>query len=151
MGIEYTGTFGLGNDIGGVLYLSVGFETIYPESKRNEIMLKIIELYDSQLDIKNTNIIQPSTITIKSIYPNPTNTSFTITFSISNANEPTEIIINDILGRKIYTTPIHSHNNQFKWTWNGLANNGAVAPTGTYFVSIFQGNQIETRKVTILK
>ena len=60
-------------------------------------------------------------------------------------------LINDILGRKIYTTPIHNYNNQFKWTWNGLDNNGTIAPTGTYFVSISQGNQIETRKVTILK
>ena len=103
------------------------------------------------LQLENNNIIKPSQITIQSIFPNPTNTSFTISFSISDTNEPTEIIINDILGRKIYTTPIHNYNNQFKWTWNGLNNNGAAAPTGTYFVSISQKNQIETRKITILK
>ena len=60
MGIEYAGTFGLSDDIGGLVYLSVGFETIYPESKRNEIMLKIIELYDSQLKIEEERMIQPS-------------------------------------------------------------------------------------------
>ena len=151
MGIEYTGTFGLGNAIGGLIYLSVGFETIYPESKRNEIMLKILELYDSQLGIKNNDIIQPSTLTIHNIYPNPTNTSFTILFSTSKINDPSQIIINDLLGREVYTTSIHNNNNLFKWTWDGLDNNGAIAPTGTYFVSIFHGNQIETRKVTILK
>ena len=151
MGIEFTGTFGLGNDIGGLIYLSVGFETIYPESKRNEIMLKILELYDSQLGIEKNDIIQPSTITIHSIYPNPTNTSFTILFSTSKTNDPSQISINDLLGREIYTTSIYENNNQFKWTWDGLDNNGKIAPTGTYFVSIFHGNQFETRKVTMLK
>ena len=151
MGIEYTGTFGLGNDIGGLIYLSVGFETIYPESKRNEIMLKILELYDSQLGIENDDMIQPSTMTIHSIYPNPTNTSFTILFSTSKTNEPSQISINDLLGREVYTTSIYENNNLFKWTWDGLDNNGAIAPTGTYFVSIFHGNQVETRKFTILK
>ena len=114
-------------------------------------MLKIIELYDSQLEIEENNIIQPSKITIHNIYPNPTNISLTISFSISNSNEPSQIIINDILGRNVYTTSIVSENTQFKWTWNGLDNNGVIATTGTYFVSIAQGNQIETRKVTILK
>ena len=35
MGIEYTGTFGNSNKTGGLFYLSVGFESIYPETKRN--------------------------------------------------------------------------------------------------------------------
>ena len=114
-------------------------------------MLKILELYDSQLEIEKEKIIQPSTITINSIYPNPTNTSFTISFSISSINEPSQISINDLLGREIYATSLHTNNYRFKWTWEGLDNNGVIAPTGTYFVSISQGNQIQTRKVTILK
>ena len=101
--------------------------------------------------IENNNMIQPSTMTIHSIYPNPTNTSFTILFSTSKINAPSQISINDLLGREIYTTSIYENNNQFKWTWDGLDNNGIIAPTGTYLVSIFHGNQLETRKVTILK
>ena len=152
MGIEYTGTFGLSNDIGGLIYLSVGFETIYPASKRDEIMSKILELYDSQLGIDHSNdVMHPSSIAIHSIYPNPTNTSFTILFSITKTNNPSQISINDLLGRVVYSTSIKTPNSQLKWTWNGLDNHGDVAPTGTYFVSIYHGDQIETRKVTILK
>ena len=152
MGIEYTGTFGLSNDIGGLIYLSVGFETIYPASKRDEIMSKILELYDSQLGIDNSNdVMHPSSIVIHSIYPNPTNTSFTILLSTTKTNNPIQISINDLLGRVVYSTSIKTSNSQFKWTWNGLDNHGVVAPTGTYFVSIYHGDQIETRKVTILK
>jgi len=152
MGIEYTGTFGLSNDIGGLIYLSVGFETIYPESKRNEIMLKIIELYDSQLKIEEERMIQPSAIEIHNIYPNPTNTSFTISFTISNEiNNPISISIKNILGKEIFTTSIEGNNDRYRWTWNGLDKNGISAPTGTYFISVFNNDQAETRKITILK
>tara|TARA_B110000263_G_scaffold42979_1_gene34935 strand:+ start:1617 stop:4055 length:2439 start_codon:yes stop_codon:yes gene_type:complete len=152
MGIEYTGTFGLSSDIGGLVYLSVGFETIYPNAKRNEMMSKIIELYDSQLGIDSVhNPIHPSSITIHSIYPNPTNTSLTISFSTTKTNSPGHIIINDLLGRVVYSTSITTINSPFKWTWNGLDNNEVIAPTGTYFVSIYHGDQIQTRKITILK
>ena len=152
MGIEYTGTFGLSNDIGGLIYLSVGFETIYPESKRNEIMLKIIELYDSQLKIEEDIIIQPSKILIHNIYPNPTNTSFTIFFTISTEiNNPISISIKNILGKEIFTTSIEGNNDRYRWTWNGLDKNGISAPTGTYFISVFNNDQAETRKITILK
>ena len=44
LGIEYTGTFGNSIKTGGLFYLSVGFESIYPETKRNEIMSKIFDL-----------------------------------------------------------------------------------------------------------
>ena len=51
MGIQYEGTFGLSNQTGGIVYLSVGFEAIYPETKRNDLMLRIINKYESQLNV----------------------------------------------------------------------------------------------------
>ena len=52
MAIEYTGTFGSSENIGGVVYLSVGFESIFPESKRDEIISSVFSLYETPL---NTN------------------------------------------------------------------------------------------------
>ena len=81
MGIQYIGPFGLSNLTGGLVYLSVGFETIYPEEKRNEIMSKIITSYESQLKIEDSNSIQPKTVNIKNIYPNPTNGLINLNFT----------------------------------------------------------------------
>ena len=115
-------------------------------------MLKIIELYDSQLKIEEDRMIQPSAIAIHNIYPNPTNTSFTISFTMSaKINNSISISIKNILGKEIFTTPIEGNNDRYRWTWNGLDKNGTIAPTGTYFVSVFNNDQAETRKITILK
>ena len=109
--------------------------------------------FQSLLKIVEDKIIQPSAIEIHNIYPNPTNTSFTISFTISTKkiNNPISISIKNILGKEIFTTSIEGNNDRYRWTWNGLDKNGISAPTGTYFISVFNNDQAETRKITILK
>ena len=151
MGIQYIGSFGLSNLTGGLIYLSVGFETIYPEDKRNEIMSKIIASYESQLKIEDPNSIQPKTVNIKNIYPNPSNSSITISFSVLSPNTTVDLSIKNILGQEVYKTSIKPVSINEKWTWNGIQQNGFIAPSGNYFISISQSNKISTRKITLLK
>ena len=151
MGIQYIGPFGLSNLTGGLVYLSVGFETIYPEEKRNEIMSKIITSYESQLKIENSNSLQPKTVNIKNIYPNPSNSSITISFSVLSSNTTVDLSIKNILGQEVYKTSIKPASINEKWTWNGIQQNGFIAPSGNYFISISQSNEISTRKITLLK
>ena len=151
MGIEYVGTFGQGNAEGGLVYLAVGFEAIYPESKRNELMAEIMNLYESQLGIEGDNpTVFPSSLSINKLYPNPTNTSFTLEFS-SSLNETIIITITDILGRVVNQTKRISIQNNSSFTWDGLDKNGQSSPTGLYLVSISNGGNVQTRKVTLLK
>ena len=151
MGVEYVGTFGSCNMDGGLVYLAVGFETIYPESKRNELMIKIMNLYQLQLAIEN-NIptLMPSSLVINKLYPNPTNTSFTLNFS-SILNETITITITDILGRIVNQSTLTSIQNKSSFTWDGLDQKGQPSPTGLYLVSISNGKTVQSRKVTLLK
>jgi len=151
MGIQYIGSFGLSNLTGGLVYLSVGFETIYPEEKRNELMSKIITSYESQLKIEDSKSIQPKTVNIKNIYPNPSNSSITISFSVLSSNTTVDLSIKNILGQEVYKTSIKPVSVNEKWTWNGTQQNGFIAPSGNYFISISQSNEISTRKITLLK
>ena len=151
MGIQYIGSFGLSNLTGGLVYLSVGFETIYPEEKRNELMSKIISSYESQLKIEDFGSIQPKTVNIKNIYPNPSNSSITISFSVLSSNTTVDLSIKNILGQEVYKSSIKPVSINEKWTWNGTQQNGFIAPSGNYFISISQSNEISTRKITLLK
>jgi spore germination protein YaaH len=151
MGVEYVGTFGSGNMDGGLVYLAVGFETIYPESKRNELMMQIMNLYQSQLAIgDNLPTLMPSSLVINKLYPNPTNTSFTLKFS-SILNETITITITDILGRVVNQSTLTSIQNKSSFTWDGLDQKGQPSPTGLYLVSISNGKTVQSRKVTLLK
>ena len=151
MGIEYTGTFGLSSLIGGIIHLSVGFEAIYPESKRDEIMYKIINNYESQLSINSNTDILPSTLKVTNIYPNPSNNSMTISFSVLSQNSSVGITIRNIIGQEIYQTSYKPKSKIINWTWSGIKKNGSIASSGTYFISLTQLDQTSTKKITLLK
>ncbi len=153
LGIQYIGSFGTGNDMGGIVHLSVGFEAIYPESKRNEMMARIVDFYENQLTINESTMTNlPKDITIKSIFPNPTNSSVTLLFENRHSNKHTYIRVTDILGRTIRNVTIApSALNTYNWTWNGLNDKGQHVSSGVYIVSISSGTSIDFRKISLIK
>ncbi len=152
LGIEYIGTFGSGNNIGGIIHLSVGFEAIYPESKRNEMMANIVDFYEGQLFINETTTSLPNKVSIKSLFPNPTNSSVTILFENHFSREPTYVRVTNLLGRTIKNVIIPpSASTTYKWTWNGLNDYGQHISSGVYIISIESETSIDFRKVSLVK
>jgi flagellar hook assembly protein FlgD len=114
-------------------------------------MIEIMNIYESQLGIEDNNTtVFPSSLSINKLYPNPTNTSFTLEFS-SSLNEAVTITITDILGRVVKQSTLISINNNSSFNWDGLDRNGNPSPTGLYFVSISNKGNVQSRKVTLLK
>ena len=153
MGIQYIGSFGSGNELGGIVHLSVGFETIYPESKRNEIMAKIVDFYEEQLTVNTSSEpLLPGHISIKSVFPNPSNSSMTIMIENRRPNQKVEIRISNLLGRTIkYFAYLPSNSKTSKWIWNGLNNAGQPVSSGVYIVSVKSGVNIDSRKISLVK
>ena len=153
MGVSYTGTFGISSENGGVVFLSVGFETIYPESKRDQLLDRILDFYETELSIvNNSQVALPEAVSIHALYPNPTNSSLTLEFLSDLNNEVVQIAIIDILGRKVKTVVIplvgtYKHT----WVWDGLDDSNRELPAGVYIVSLTSGHTIDAKKVTILK
>ena len=152
MGIEYVGPFGSSSQTGGLVYLAVGFETIYPESKRTELMEMILNLFNSQLVIdKPIASLTPLSLSIYRLYPNPANMSITLEFFSSAPRENTSIIVTDILGRVVKNITVTSVSQHQTWNWNGMDDQGLQVPTGLYIISIANDSQIKSRKLSILK
>ena len=152
MGIEYLGSFGSSNDIGGLVYMAVGFEAIYPETKRNEIMTAVLNLYESQLNTTNeSSMISPSILSLHALYPNPTNTYVTLEFSATVPNDKIIITARDVLGRTIIQASLAATGHPQTWTWDGKNNLGQALPTGLYILSIHNDTQIHSKKFTLLK
>ena len=153
MGISYTGTFGNSSENGGVVFLSVGFETIYPESKRDQLLDRILNFYETELSIvNNSHVSLPEEVSIHALYPNPTNSSLTLEFLTDLNNGVAQIAIIDILGRRVKTVDISLvGTNKHTWVWNGMDDHNRELPTGIYILTLTSGQTIDTRKVTVLK
>ena len=93
----------------------------------------------------------PTSILVGSAYPNPFNHE--VKFPIS-ASEPSFIqySIYDLNGQTISTGQKALESNSRGYlSWNGLTPNGLHAPSGTYFVRISNGNNVQTQKILYLK
>ncbi|MDP6611219.1 MAG: glycosyl hydrolase family 18 protein [Candidatus Marinimicrobia bacterium] len=152
-GVAYKGGFDGSPIPGGLVHLSFGFESIYPESKRNEVMIKVLDYLDGAIASTGDEIAAvPKKLNISSLYPNPSNRSITIEFQVFEFSPIAYLTITDIIGReiiKISVQPLAAKMQKFNW--NGLLPNGLEAPSGMYLANLSQGEKIVTKKFTMLK
>ncbi len=93
----------------------------------------------------------PTQFTIEPAYPNPFNPSTTICYGIPYTKELT-ISIYDLRGRLV--SNLFKAEQPMGWyeiTWNGLVNDGSLAPAGMYFYKIIAGDEIRTNKISLVK
>jgi len=152
-GICYNGPFNGSSAYGALIYLSIGFETIYPTAKRDELMTSIINYFD-QADAGNIDItpIIPVEIAITAIYPNPFNSRVNIAIKLPETNSVTSsLIITDLLGRIVTELNISAITGSGTISWDGRTNAGKIAPTGMYLAILKSENKQFSRKFTLLK
>ena len=152
-GISYRGGFGGSPLSGGLVYLTIGFESIYPENKRNIIMKRVMHYLDGPFtSVMDENQLVPDKPRITALYPNPSNKSISIEFQIIRDTPIAYLSITDILGRELFNMSVQSlptKNQKFHWT--GTLKNGTEAPSGIYIAKLSQGNQLVTKRFTLLK
>ena len=152
-GISFSGGF-LGSPIsGGLIYLSIGFEAIYPDQKRKDVMEKILSYLNGPLvSVDEEKKIIPKNLNILSLYPNPSNQAITIEFKVEQFSLIAYLSITDLMGRevlKMSVQPLAAKTQ--KLSWHGQLKNGQDAPSGMYIAKLSQGNQLVTKKFTLLK
>ncbi len=104
------------------------------------------------LPVELTDIeLLPTVFTLNAAYPNPFNPTTTIHYGIPDTREVT-IMIYDLMGRRV--TTLFQNEQQAGWyeiTWNGLLNNGSLAPAGMYIYRIIAADDIKTNKISLIK
>jgi len=105
-------------------------------------------------DNKTTSQNQlPTSYLLKGNYPNPFNSSTTISFEVFNDIKTTATInIYNSLGQLVRRmTLIVNGNGQYHITWDGTMQNGEFVESGLYIYTIDIGNAILSGKMTFLK
>ncbi len=152
--IQYEGTFGSSTKTGKLVYFGFPYETIYPETDRNEIMKRIINYFGlgTSVDVAGRELISstPGDWQLFQNYPNPFNPSTNIKFSIPQQTFVT-IVIYNVLGQKIKTlinTELFAGVHQIQW--DGTDDYGSEVSAGTYLLVMKTENFVQTRKMMML-
>lgn len=95
---------------------------------------------------------EPVAFGVRSIAPNPFNPATRIRFGLREPGE-VHLAIYDVEGRRVATLidnrgmPAGAHT----ITWNGTNGNGARVASGVYFVRLKQAQNVQTKKVVLLR
>jgi len=152
--IQYEGTFGSSNKVGKLVYFGFPFETIYPESDRNEIMKRIVNYFElgTLVDVAGHELVSstPGDWQLFQNYPNPFNPSTNIKFSIPHTAF-IAIEIYNVLGQKIRSlvnTELSPGIHQIEW--DGRDDHGLKVSAGTYLLLLKSEDFIQTRKMVMV-
>jgi hypothetical protein len=152
-GIAYRGNFLNSKTPSGIVYLSVGFESIYPEQIRTDVMEEILQFLEAPIaSVIDDDPVVPEGLNISALYPNPSNRSISIEFTVRELSPIAFLTITDLLGREVFQMSALSLPTKIqRFNWNGLTKEGRKAPSGVYVVYLSQGEKIVNKKFTLLK
>jgi hypothetical protein len=102
--------------------------------------------------VSNFSVNVPTQFELSHPYPNPFNPSTTMSFNLP-ASDRISLVIYDVLGKEVRRL---IDNERFDFgphhvMWNGIANDGRTAPSGTYFCRLSGNGNSITRSMILLK
>jgi hypothetical protein len=101
--------------------------------------------------VSKENILRKHAYSLIQSYPNPFNSSTTISFELAG-NSFVSLKIYDSLGRLVYTvTEQNLAEGKHHFQWNGKNFNGGSAATGIYFYKLVTNEFSATRKLILIK
>jgi hypothetical protein len=101
--------------------------------------------------VKDLNKLLPTNFTVFQNYPNPFNPTTTISYSLPKT-APVKLIVYDMLGREVRTLVSSVQNaGLHQAVWNGMNNFGHQVSSGAYILRVSAGDQVEVKKMVLLK
>jgi len=95
--------------------------------------------------------VLPENLRLASPYPNPFNSSVTVSFFASSESR-VELEVVDLLGRRVADIfKGTSRVGENSYTWNGLDRHGNEVSSGIYFMRLKGQDRIQTRKAVLLR
>ncbi len=157
-GVEYTGTFGDGTEVGHVMVWGFPFETIASDSFRVKFMGKILGFMGytvASVPLAENGGVAPQTFGLSDGFPNPILRGALlgrgIHFRLKSGTEKTvQVSIFNLLGQKVFGARLPAVH-KVLFTWRGTDLKGEPVPSGTYFLRASNGQKVVTRAFSVLQ
>ncbi len=149
-GVAFSGRFPGGKTAGRLVYLSVPFETIYPDEKRLQVMAAVLDYFD----IAPVGSIEDAEFLVQQNFPNPFTQATEVRYRIQTPGA-VKITVFDLLGRELLSDERrHAEQGWFVWQWDGRDAHGRPVASGRYFILLdFTGatGQVLQRRLSLTR
>jgi uncharacterized protein YerC len=144
-GVYFEGTFPSGIAPGKLVAFGFPFETIYPQSTREQLMNKILAFFHTILDVRGETIV-PDNFVLYQNYPNPFNPATTVRFTLQGSGFTT-LKIYDALGREV-AEPVNGY---LQSGSHSVVFNASGLASGIYFYHLRSGEFSAVKKMIVVK
>lgn len=135
-GIYYEGMFDNSDSTARLVHLSIPLETVYPETKRNNLFAGILNYFEQPLKVKDILVKAPKTYHLLPNFPNPFNPQTTIRFRAGQQGQY-RVSIYNMAGQRIFiSNQLNSTVGLNSWVWKGQNSLGAQSASGNYIYRI---------------
>ncbi len=156
-GVSFNGIFPNGKAPGKLVHLSVPFETIYPESARNDVMARVLDFFeDATTGVDDKTPSLPTVFALHQNFPNPFNPNTTIAFDLPAAGRAT-LEIFDILGKLVRTFENnYERAGAYEVDWDSRDSKGRLLASGAYLYRLVLTSStgqrfVESRKMILVE
>ncbi len=149
-GIAYRGTFGSGTTAGGIVYLAVGFETIYPAAARDSVMARILHFFQVVPDTST-----PGTMLADRLYqnyPNPFMEETHISYDVL-AGGDIRLTVYNLRGAQVRRLVSgYQPADHYTYTFLPFDRRGRRLASGLYIITLqVGGGELQSRKMILRK
>jgi chitinase len=140
----FSGQFGVGPEIGSVVYLTIPFETIYPEQSREQVLDRIVDYFQSPTKVAHSP--KPQQPQLLGNFPNPFNSGTTIQYQLAQTCD-VELNIYNVLGELVESfSEKQKLPGTFKFRWDA-----SLLPAGLYLYNLRIGTEQVFGKMLYVK
>ena len=140
----FSGQFGMEPESGKLVYMTVPFETIFPETSREQVLDRIVEYLQSPTKVAHSP--KPQQFRLLGNYPNPFNSGTTIQYQLVKTSD-VELHIYNVLGEQVQSfTRKQAGPGAGTFQWDA-----SDQSTGLYFYEVVAGTFRSSGKMLYIK
>ena len=150
--IHYRGLFPGGSEPGKLVYFTFPFETVYPDSARQELMNRVMSYFEDPETGMENIALSADAFQLLPAYPNPFNATVSIPFYLPHSAE-ISLKIFDLNGRLVQEL-ISSQNYKAghqQIQWNSLNRKALPVSSGVYLIQLNSKTQRRFQKISLMK
>ncbi len=149
-GVAYSGAFS-GTANGYVVTLGFPLETIDDLQQQINLTRRVLDFFNSPVNVAAELTRRPKTLAITSAFPNPFNGTIRLDLQIPKKVSSATLTIYDLLGRVVFIKALSPLPHTRQIHWEGRTNRGELVASGFYLARLTAGDQSSQVKLQLIK
>jgi len=149
--VYFEGSFGGSSQTGRLVYITVPYETLYPDPDRLDFLTRINDFFQGTTGTALESQGPSKNFELYHNFPNPFNPQTTIAFK-TDRKEHIRLEVFSLLGQSVKVLVDNElQPGRHEIIWQALNEQGENVPSGVYFCQLRAGDKVEIKRLVLIR